>query len=153
MGLVTQAEYARIHNFSKAYISKLIKKGKLQLVDGRIDEELADEILCLSDRAAKIDDDSENTQDLHKRYLKARLKSEENRARILELEREEKEKNLIPSELIKKDAYEQARIVREKLLAIPDRVATLILGLSTAAEIHEVLSKEIRQALEELANV
>lgn len=152
MALVTQYEYAKWRGVSHQYISTLVKKGKIQLIDGRIDKEAADEILSLSNRAKFDDVSTKNTSDLHKRYLKARLKSEENRARILELERAEKEQSLLPSESVKKDAYEQARIVREKILAIPDRVSTVILGMTSASEIHTVLTKELRIALEELSN-
>ena len=151
MALVTQSEYAKAKGVSKQYISKIVKQGKLQLVDGRIDEELADEILCLSDRVSKIDDDSENTQDLHKRYWKARLKFEENRARILELEREEKEQSLIPAEEVRKTLFTKGRVVRDAFLNIPDRVAAEIAGISDEKQIHKILTREIMICLEELS--
>lgn len=151
MGFITQAEYARNKGLSKQYISKLVKQGKLQLVDGRIDEESADEILCLSDRGIKIDDDSENTQDLHKRYLKARLKFEENRARILELEREEKEQSLIPVEEVKKTLFTKGRVVRDALLNVPDRVSAELASISDERQIHKILMREITACLEELS--
>jgi hypothetical protein len=35
--LVTQAEWARDHGFSRQYVQKLLKQGKIQLKDGKID--------------------------------------------------------------------------------------------------------------------
>ena len=151
MALVTQSEYAKAKGVSKQYISKIVKQGKLQLVDGRIDEELADEILCLSDRVSKIDDDSENTQDLHKRYWKARLKFEENRARILELEREEKEQSLIPAEEVRKTLFTKGRMLRDAFLNIPDRVAAELAGISDERQIHKILTREITDCLADLS--
>jgi hypothetical protein len=44
--LVTQAEWARSHGFSKQYVQKLLKSGKISLKDGKIDPFDADRRLA-----------------------------------------------------------------------------------------------------------
>ena len=41
--LVSQAEWARRHGFSRQYVSKLIASGVIHLVDGRIDWDRANQ--------------------------------------------------------------------------------------------------------------
>ena len=38
MALISQSEWARRQGFSKQYVGKLIKQGKIHLIDGMIDE-------------------------------------------------------------------------------------------------------------------
>jgi predicted DNA-binding protein (UPF0251 family) len=45
MSLISQAEWARRQGFSKQYVNKLLKSGKIKLVNGMIDEGVANSIL------------------------------------------------------------------------------------------------------------
>ncbi len=44
----------------------------------------------------------------------------------------------------------RARVVRDSLLDIPDRLAAVLAAESDSRKVHALLSAEIRQALEEL---
>ena len=48
-------------------------------------------------------------------------------------------------------AFRRARIVRDGMLNLPDRVAAVLAAETDVAKVHEVLSKEIRLILEEIS--
>jgi Rad3-related DNA helicase len=52
--------------------------------------------------------------------------------------------------IVAHEAFNAARVVRNNLLNIPDRVSALLASMSDAEKIHELLSQEITTALEKL---
>ncbi|MDZ4678408.1 MAG: hypothetical protein SGI74_12965 [Oligoflexia bacterium] len=83
-------------------------------------------------------------------YLKARAVRETYQARIAKLEFEEKTGKLIDAEKVKLEAFEVARIVRDALLNIPNRISNELAGEPDPVKVHKLLSQEITRALEEL---
>lgn len=69
--------------------------------------------------------------------------------RMLELE--ERRGELVPRGAVTRVFYEVARDLRERLLAIPDRVAAPCQAAATIASAHSLLTQEITHALESLA--
>ena len=51
--MITQAEWARRHGFSRQYVSKLVSRGVVRLVDGKIDPAQADAALAALRQPAK----------------------------------------------------------------------------------------------------
>ena len=51
---------------------------------------------------------------------------------------------------MKSAAFSKARIARDSLLNIPDRIAAVLAAEADQEKIHALLSSEIRQALEDL---
>ena len=51
--LITQAEWARRHGFSRQYVSRLVVRGAVRLVDGKIDPAQADAALAALRQPAK----------------------------------------------------------------------------------------------------
>ncbi len=68
----------------------------------------------------------------------------------LALLREKEE--LLPAEAVKKEAFNLAKTIREALLNIPDRVANQFAAETDPQAVHLLLTGEISQALEQLAN-
>jgi hypothetical protein len=56
----------------------------------------------------------------------------------------------VPVESVKKEAFRLARIVRDSMFGIADRIAAEIAGMSDPFLIHKKLSQEIRTAIEEI---
>lgn len=73
-------------------------------------------------------------------------------ARMAKLEYEEMTGKLVEAEKVKIKAFECARRVRDALLNIPDRVAAELANETSEHKIHGILTRELVQALEELAN-
>jgi hypothetical protein len=177
--LITQAEWARRHGFSRQYVSRLVKQGIVRLRDGRIDPAQADAALAamrdparplrrgvvqneaqrepareVADRpAVRPTSDSlalPQSGDLPTLFLRTRIKSEVERARLLELKAKVESGRYVDAEEVSAAAFNRARIVRDALLSIADRLAPILAAESDAAAIHAALSSEIRTALQEL---
>jgi hypothetical protein len=58
--------------------------------------------------------------------------------------------NLVDRREVQKEAFRLARLVRDRLQAVPDRLAASLAALDKPAQVHEVLASEIAQALQAL---
>ena len=172
--LISQAEWARRHGFSRQYVSKLIASGVIRLVDGRIDPEMADRALAARRepaRPAKRDVLSSpasstppprapNTlgaaaeftgSDLPTLLLRARTKSEVEKGKLLELKAKVEAGKFVDVDEVNAAAFNKARVVRDALLNIAARLAPLVAAESDERACFDLIDREIRQALEELA--
>lgn len=177
--LITQAEWARRHGFSRQYVSRLVKQGIVRLSSGQIDPVKADAALAAmrdparplrrgaaqneirreparevaADRPAARAAESlalPQSGDLPTLFLRTRIKSEVERARLLELKAKVESGRYVDAEEVAAAAFNKARIVRDALLSIADRLAPILAAESDPAAIHAALSSEIRTALQEL---
>lgn len=83
-------------------------------------------------------------------YAEARAQHERFKARLAQLELEQREGKLVEAEEVKREAFRVARIVRDALLNLPDRVAGELAAETNQFKVHQRLSNEIRRALEDL---
>ncbi len=157
MALISQAEWARRQGFSKQYAAKLIKQGKIHLIDGMIDEYTANAELEMRrnidlPRQRKGGGSYFVRDDMHNLLVKTKLKNEIEKGKLIEAEVKEKLGELISVSEVKKVFYAKAKAVREGIMNIPDRLATLLVTIRDPQEMHRVLSQELRQVLEELSH-
>lgn len=181
--LITQAEWARRHGFSRQYAGRLVKRGLVALIDGKVDPDQADAALAAVREPARQprrknrpgpapQPASERRQDdgggeplsllpaqgpgqtpggdLPTLLLRTRIKSEVERAKLLEIKAKVEAGKFVDVDDVEVAAFNRARVVRDSLLNIPDRLAAVLAAESDAREVHALLSAEIRQALEEL---
>ena len=152
MALISQAEWARKHGFSRQYANQLIKEGTLKAVEGKVDEEQADMALAAIRDLSKTEKrSSQESTELSTLLLKTRIKNEMERGKLLEARAKVEIGELIAVDEVKQAAFNKARIVRDNFLRIPDRVANLLASVDDASKIHELLSQEIRNSLEGLS--
>ena len=130
-----------------------MQKGIVVLKNGLVDVEQADMGLAsIRDHSQPLRRKSGNIgSELSTILLKTRIKNEMERGKILETKAKVEAGQLILVEEVKNEAFNKGRIVRDGLMNIPDRVASLLASINEASKIHEVLSQEIRIALEELS--
>lgn len=88
--------------------------------------------------------------DLPISYAEARAQHERFKARLAQLELEQREGKLVEAEAVKREAFRVARLVRDALLNLPDRVAGELAAETNQFKVHQRLSHEIRRALEDL---
>jgi len=69
----------------------------------------------------------------------------------VELEVLKERGTLVPIKEVEAKAFAIARIVRDKMLAIPTRVSPMITDMTDTREIEELLFKEVGEALEEIS--
>ncbi|CAQ54365.1 putative phage related protein [Wolbachia endosymbiont of Culex quinquefasciatus JHB] len=155
MKLITQTEWAREQGFSKQYVCYLVKKGIVELENGLINREQANEaVAAIRDPSQPLrrKNYSENGEKLSTMLLKTRIKNEMERGKLLEAKAKAEIGELVAVEEVKNEAFNVARVVRNNLLNIPNRVSALLASLSDTEKIHMELTEEITNSLEELSN-
>lgn len=83
---------------------------------------------------------------------KSQAKKEEFRAKLVELEYEERVGNLLRRDEIEKEWFRRGRQVRDAVLNVPARLAGILAAESDQQKVRDLLETELRQALESLAN-
>lgn len=81
---------------------------------------------------------------------KSQAKKEEFRAKLVELEYEERVETLVRKDTIEKESFRVGRLVRDAILNVPARLAGILAAESDQRKVHDLLEKELRQALEAL---
>jgi len=153
MARITQKAWAKRHGFSAQYVQKLLKRGSIHLVEGKIEAEEADAMLASMAEPSKVRPSSSDysARELSVRLMEARLKNETEKGVLLEIQAKIAKGELLHKEDVRNALFTQGRTLRDKLLNIPDRVASLLASLDDASKIHTILTQEIRTVLEGLA--
>ena len=86
-------------------------------------------------------------------YGESKAKREYFLAELAKLDVEEKKKQLVSVDEIKKDSFATGRAIRESLTNLADRLSHQLAGEDDATVIHEILSSEHREALQNLAQL
>ena len=166
MALVSQSEFAKRNGWTRQYVSKLVRQGRIRLENGKVNE-----IAAL--RALKAD--AEPSTVLREKvpekrsltpavsspapmesrpsvdYLTARTMREAYRAKMTRMEYEQKQGKLTDAARVREDAFQAGRIVRDAILALPDRLADILAAENNPGKVHQLLRDELELALEQLS--
>ena len=162
--LITYVDLAKIKNVSKSAVSQKKAKGifKQALVKTKDGKELLDKDIALKlwdgvyiaptntkkELKEKIDSlPADSIPD----FAESKAKREFYLAELAKLDVEEKKKQLVSVDEIKKSSFAKARSIREALTNLADRLSHQLAGEDDATVIHTLLSTEHREALENLA--
>ena len=172
--LLSKSEYAKVRGCHHTYITKLSKKGLLVEVDGKIDTEATDKRIkeaqdparepfkkevkgkgkgkgkAKATTSKKDTQTGKDTQDLS--YAQARTERERIKAKKEKVEYDLLIGKLVDSEEVRISAFNRARILRDAMFNIPDRISTILAAESNPRKVHQILFKEIRIALEGQSN-
>lgn len=80
-------------------------------------------------------------------YTEARTGNEFIKLQMAKLQLEEKKGTLVSAAQVEEDVYQMARVLREQILSVPDRVASQFAAERDDRKIHRELMNELRQAL------
>ncbi len=162
--LVNQAEYARLRGVSRQYVGQMVAKGVIMLTGRKVDTDQADAALAAIREPVRPERRGEAPAaapevpalpraggDLPTLLLKTRIKSEVERAKLLEIKARVEAGKYVDADDVKVAAFNKARVVRDALLNIPERLAAMLATENDPARVHELLATEIRMALEELS--
>jgi phage terminase Nu1 subunit (DNA packaging protein) len=172
MPLITQAEYARQRGCSKQAVSKAVKAGRLTLIDGRIDPEIADrewarntdpdqqqrgapeqfEVTQQRVQASAQQPSAGERDPGDPMLVEAKARTEKLRADLLEIEIREKRGELVDADQVRRVQFNLARSTRNALLALPARLAPLLAPIGDASEVERHLEAEIRKICQQLAS-
>jgi hypothetical protein len=144
--------YARHRGVDPMSVEKAIKSGRITRdADGEIDFEKADRDWEQNTRPAMSPDEDNGGL---AQYSRARAIREYYQASLAKIDYEQKVGKLLPKDEVQAAAFNTYRQFREQLLNIPDRVAAIIAaetGMDTR-KVHEILTAEVRHALNEFAD-
>ncbi len=188
---ISQSEYARKRGFSRQYVNKLVKKGVVRLIDGKVDPAQADKALESVREPARpqrrggdevirqpiqqpehqpkqtapsksstasnpdpspVDLPGKMPGDLPTMLLRARIKTELKRGNLLDIDEKVKNKQYVAADEIKVVAFNRGRVVRDRIMNLPDRLAATLAAQNDLDTVREILAKELRIALEGLAD-
>ncbi len=162
---VTQAEFARQNGWSRQYVNKLVKEGRIKLKGGRIDpvaakkaiDELAEPSTVLRESSAPKGQlvstpsypvDNRKAVD----FAAARTMREAFRAKMAKMEYEEKAGKLTDASKVREDAFRAGRIIRDALLGIPDRLADILAAEKDPRQIRQLLEEELETILTDMSH-
>lgn len=169
-GAVSLTEYSRRRGVSHEAVRKAVKVGRLSksVVFGptgkaRLIPEIADqEWVANTDSAQQRvpavppprqpapDPDPGPPEQRTATFQQARTMREAYMARLAKLEFDEKAGQLVRADAVKNEAFKVARVVRDSLLNIPDRIAAELANETNQFKVHQRLTHEIRRALEDM---
>ena len=156
--------YARMRGVSLAAVQKALASKRISAnPDGSIDPERANRDWERNTFAGKTVDQVIHEQpslagmpqamggrDFTTEYHRARAVRETFAARTAQLEYEERAGKLIPAARAAEYAAGFSSIVRDALMALPDRVAPMLAALDDEKAIHKMLSNELNALLKKL---
>jgi len=160
MPLLSLRAYAKHRGVSHAAVQKAIRSGRITTnADGLIDSDQADAEWSAKTRprqsrakpAPVATREPTEAPVAGLDYFRARAIRENYLARLAKIEFEEKTAKLISRDEVQVAAFTKARTVRDNLLNIPDRLAATLAAEADADRVHQILTGEIRKALDELA--
>lgn len=173
--LVNKLDYARMRGISRQAVYKAINTGKIVAAvddNGMIDVEVADRLWAENTHpfagarshqkkrghkkpeevikaAMEIGIDPASVPTL----MESKTVEAAYKAKLAQIEYEEKTARLVDAEKIKKEAFRLARVLRDSMMAIPDRLAAELAGVTDPFVVHQKLTDEIRSAISEVAKV
>ena len=155
--------YARHRGITDGAVRKAIKAGRItKNKNDKIDPELADKQWSKNTDPAQVketkkeevkqESNSYNSAPLGPSYKQSRAIKEAYNAKLTRLQFEKESKKLISVDEVRISAFNSARMTRDRILNVPDRVIPQLVGRTDINEMKELLKLELVKALEELSN-
>ena len=175
MPLVSIRGYAKHRGVSHTAVEKAVKQGRIRTVDGKIDVEQADRDWNRNSSPVNKPETAPRAAAAPEplvagpSFAQSRAVREAYEARLAKLTWEERIKKLINADEVRVSAYNFSRMIRDRLLNVPDRVVgaalaeiraaltaagvdlALIEGLNMA-KVHGIMLAEMRNILEEFSD-
>jgi hypothetical protein len=154
---MSAGQYAKHRGISVKNVTKAIEEGRItaQKVGNRfvIDQVKADKEWARNTSQPRTNPGGRVEQEPSgPSYAQSRAIKEAYLARLKKLEYERELGALVDADQVRRDGYAAGKLVQSKMLAIPDRLAGQLAGMTDVAAIKRVLVDEIRYALSEVAD-
>ena len=172
---ITQSEFARRNGWTRQYVAKLIKQGRIKMEGGKIDPVAAKQAIgnlaepstelrkkpivqpaperttghsfVPTPASASAPTDNRKAVD----YASARTMREAYRAKMARLDYEERERKLVDSQKMYEEGFQLGRQVRDAVLGVPDRLADILAAEQDPVKIRQLLQDELEMTLTSLA--
>jgi len=150
-------QYARHRHVALNSVQKAIRAQRIEtLPDGRVDSAEADAAWRRNTRVYTTALTGQHQPDAERgaaadQYASARAVREHYEARLAKIEYEERTGRLVSKDEVQIAAFNRFRQFRDAMLNLPDRLAAQLAAESEEAKCYEILSNEVRRALNEFA--
>lgn len=168
---MSQREYAKRRGVTQPAVAAAVRTGRIKkAADGRIDPDKADRDWVANTDQSKprnsitgnpknpkgtspIDGNGSEAarREVQGSYAAARAVRETMQAKIAQIELQRIEGGLVDKEEVRREVFESHRKVRDALLALPRRLAPLVVGLDIE-EIVELMQREIDRVCKRLSS-
>lgn len=161
--LISQAEYARRRGVSRSAVTKAAKAGRITLIDGRVDPEVADiqwarktdphqALRGSGGRVPRAPLTVPGAAPADDGFSDARARRESALAELAELDLAERRGELVRTDDVQRALVGKVMGLRDSLDTLADRLSPLLAAESDPARIYALLREEVRQALHALAS-
>lgn len=148
MTLLSQTEYADRRGCTQQYISKLIKQGRITLVNGRIDPDLADKQIEQSADPLHPKNRQQN-QAAEEKFLHAQAACLINDTKLRKLNIEINQGKWLLKSDARKIGFDNGRIIRDRLLAIYEQYTPQLNNPKTCQEAEVQMRQEVQKLFTE----
>lgn len=157
------SDYARHRRCTRKAVYDALRDGVIALdTDGKIDVATADAAWSANrapeppqlrgSRGASRDDGDEDTDDGGESRNAADTRRARAQADLAEIKAAEARGELVGAAQVERDAYEAARITRDRVMTVPARVTAIMRAAGSDAEARRLLEDELRSALRSAAD-
>jgi hypothetical protein len=150
--LMSQAEYARHRGKSRQYISRLAKAGVLVMRGGKVDAAASDAVL--DDRPEPVSErivsaPAEVTPS-GATFAQAKTADMVFKAKLRKMEYDVRMGKLVEAELVKQRWSAIYRLIVDRILAWPNRLAPEVAALTDERQVREAILREVRALVNDL---
>jgi hypothetical protein len=150
--LMTQAEYARHRGKSRQYISRLAKAGVLVMRAGKVDVVSSDAVL--DDRpepvSERVTSSPAEVAPAGTTFAQAKTADMVFKAKLRKMEYDVRMGKLVEAELVKQRWSAVLRLIVDRILAWPNRLAPEVAALTDERQVREAILREARALINDL---
>ena len=164
--LITQAEYARRRNVSRAAVTQAIKTGRITVFEGGLLDPAVADVQWSTNTRARVDSgrcaagvdlattttpealEGLDAAQASMGYVNYRAMREKAEAEMAQRANLKDAGLLVEIEAVKRGVFDVVRAARDTVMNIGQRAAPRCIGLSDSREIERIVSEESRNALE-----
>lgn len=143
---MTQAEYARHRGKSRQYISRLAKAGVLVMRAGKVDVASSDAVL--DDRPEPVSErvtaSPTDVAPAGTTFAQAKTADMVFKAKLRKMEYDVRMGKLVEAELVKQRWSAVLRLIVDRILAWPNRLAPEVAALTDERQVREAILREAR---------
>jgi len=149
---MTQAEYARHRGKSRQYISRLAKAGVLVMRAGKVDVASSDAVL--DDRPEPVSErvtaSPTDVAPAGTTFAQAKTADMVFKAKLRKMEYDVRMGKLVEAELVKQRWSAVLRLIVDRILAWPNRLAPEVAALTDERQVREAILREARALINDL---
>lgn len=150
--LMTQAEYARHRGKSRQYISRLAKAGVLVMRAGKVDVASSDAVL--DDRPEPVSErvtaSPAEVAPAGTTFAQAKTADMVFKAKLRKMEYDVRMGKLVEAELVKQRWSAVLRLIVDRILAWPNRLAPEVAAVTDERQVREAILREARALINDL---